>query len=525
MLAVKFKLFVLFCMLPIMVKSQNITGATVSGTVFSQNLETLPTATVFIENTSLGTQTNMEGVYEIKNIPLGTYKITVSFVGYTSLSKTIILNTSTNFLKLDFTIKENAENLNEILVKGKSKNEVVKEKGYTAEVIEIKDLQSQSIELNTLLNQTAGINVRQSGGLGSRVEYTINGLSGKSIRFFIDGIPLDYFGASYSINNIPISLIDKIEIYKGVIPIELGNDALGGAINLITKKEYNNAEVSYSYGSFNTNRVSAYGNLRDQKSGFTAKLTAFYNYSDNNYKVWGDDIYITDPKTFDVERGITVERFHDAFKSKAIKANVGFTQKKWTDQFFIGFLYSDMDKEIQHGPTMEVPYGEAIYKQEVAIPHLSYQKYDFLTDGLTVNLSSSYSKLVRSRVDTTRNIYNWREKIEGLRTLGGEQDRTLNTLTQKVFLNRLNVVYQLNEKHKIGYNYIFSDLNRTDSDPIVTQKTDGYWAPQTLQKNSMGLSLQSKLLENKLNTSLFLKWHSFNAKNKNNRNCWRNNYL
>ena len=51
---------------------------------------------------------------------------------------------------------------------------------------------------------------------------------------------MDYFGSSYSINNFPVSLVDRIDVYKGVVPVELGSDALGGAINLVTSQQANN---------------------------------------------------------------------------------------------------------------------------------------------------------------------------------------------------------------------------------------------------------------------------------------------
>lgn len=324
---------------------------------------------------------------------------------------------------------------------------------------------------------------------------------------------MDYFGSSYSVNTIPVSLIRRVDVYKGVVPVELGNDALGGAFNLITKEHFENAAgLSYSFGSFNTHRASFAGNWRNSRNGASFRLSTFYNYSDNNYKVWGDNIYVSDPQTYEVERGIKVERFHDAFASGAVKAEAGFSRKKWADQVFVGILYSGMDKEIQHGPTMEVPFGEASYHQQLLMPHFTYQKTGFLHKHVDFNFFAAFSRLERTHVDTSRNIYNWYGEITpDSRLLGGEQRRSLNTLKEEVFLKRLNLTYKLSGQHKIGYNYVLNRLERTDRDPLVTQKSGGYWAPQELAKHSMGLTLQSNYLAGRLHTSLFVKWFSFSG--------------
>jgi len=68
----------------------------------------------------------------------------------------------------------------------------------------------------------------------------LNGFSGNQVRFFLDGVPMDNFGSSFQINNIPINFAERVEVYKGVVPIWLGSDALGGAVNIITGNKYRN---------------------------------------------------------------------------------------------------------------------------------------------------------------------------------------------------------------------------------------------------------------------------------------------
>lgn len=477
----------------------------VQGVIKSIEGDVLPYAILKIDSSQFCTANN-EGGYEIDVVP-GKHSLELSYVGYARFVREVIIRRDTILI---IQLTEQTNQLAEAVIEVDPRK-AREEQGYAMNSIETEEYRSQSVELNDVLSQSTGIAVRQSGGLGSRVNYSLNGLKGKAIRFFLDGVPMDYFSSSFSVNTLPVSLIDRIDVYKGVVPAELGNDALGGAINIVTHKSRDNGgELAYSYGSFNTHRFSGYGFLRDSASGFTAELFTFYNHSDNNYEVWGDDIYATNPSTYMVERDLRVERFHDAFTSKAAKVNIGFTNKHWADQIYVGLIGSGMDKEIQHGPTMEVPYGEASYHQKVLMPHLVYKKYDIIK-GLDINVFGSYSNLTRSRVDTSINIYNWYGEIEGERTLGGEQTRTLNELNEEVWLSRINMVYHFNDHHRLVLNNVLSDLTREENDPLLTSKNEGYWAPQLVHKNVFSLAYRGEVLEKKLKYSLFYKNFRYRA--------------
>ena len=76
---------------------------------------------------------------------------------------------------------------------------------------------------------------------------------------------MEGMGTSFQINNIPVNLAERIEIYKGVVPVGFGGDAIGGAVNIVTNRRRRSfVDASYSYGSFNTHRSSV-------NAGYTAK--------------------------------------------------------------------------------------------------------------------------------------------------------------------------------------------------------------------------------------------------------------
>ena len=109
------------------------------------------------------------------------------------------------------------------------------DKGFSVNVIDTKEAATRNLQTNDL-GSSAGVRIRQNGGLGSSVNYNVNGMTGNSIRVFIDGIPISTYGSSFNLNSIPPALIERIEVYKGVTPAHLADDALGGAINVVLKK-------------------------------------------------------------------------------------------------------------------------------------------------------------------------------------------------------------------------------------------------------------------------------------------------
>src|SRR5690606_20366444 len=108
----------------------------------------------------------------------------------------------------------------------------INRQAFTVSAIDATKLHNTTLNLSDALDRVSGVRVRETGGLGSSMNLSLNGFSGNHVRFFIDGIPMDNMGSSFQINNMPVNIAERIEVYKGVVPIWLGSDALGGAINI-----------------------------------------------------------------------------------------------------------------------------------------------------------------------------------------------------------------------------------------------------------------------------------------------------
>lgn len=173
-----------------------------------------------------------------------------------------------------------------VTVYGKSQTQKLREGAYTVNAVDVKSIANSTTNLNDIINRTTGIKVRTEGGLGADFELSLNGMSGNAVRYFVDGVPMDTKGTEISLANFPVNTIDHIEIYKGVVPAYLGADALGGAINIITKKEKKNfLDASLSVGSFHTYLADLNAQVYFPKTGIILKPTVGFNYSKNDYKV------------------------------------------------------------------------------------------------------------------------------------------------------------------------------------------------------------------------------------------------
>lgn len=493
--------------------------STVRGSVVSKdNKEPIPFASVAVKGTAQRVLTDYKGDFSIE-VPRGVRRLVVSCLGYET--RLLDLNTAGGkAFKIE--LKPSNYQIGEAVVVGASKGQRTKEQGFALGLISTKEVKLQNVESVDLLDRASGITLRQDGGVGSDTQFNINGLSGNSVRVFIDGIPIRDYGSSFSLSSIPPSMIERIEVYKGVVPTTLSEDALGGAINVILKQGYqNNLTTSYSYGSFNTHKWDLIGDYT-HGSGFTVGGSAFFNHSDNNYKVWGDDIRITD-ENFEMQK-VKAERFHDAYTSGGVNVTAGFKNRKWADALLFGVLYSKMKKEIQHGASPKIVYGNRHTKQETKMVNLRYSKANILKN-VDVNLFTSYSHGNRQVIDTIPYMYNWLGEIMTVTEIqngepvtvkrkwgngnGGEgSERKTDAMNvEKNISGRYGITYRFVPNHHISVNMLYNRFSRGIEDsymPVLEQQlTDTRY----LTKNIYSLAYENRLLKNKLKSSLFYKYY------------------
>ena len=469
------------CLLSLNLYAKDVTGL-ISGKVLSSDGEPIDYATVYLKDTSYFGTTDDKGLYHI-NAPEGSYTIIFSSVGFERLELETAINAKER-TKLNVKLKPTTQ-LAEVIVVGNTLSKV-KNSAFNATAVDTKELVNTTKTLSEALSKAPGMKIRESGGVGSDMAVSMDGFSGKHVKVFIDGVPQEGVGSSFGINNIPVNFADRIEVYRGVVPVGFGSDAIGGVINIVTPKRQRRwfLDASYSYGSFNTHKT--YVNLGQTLSnGLKYEINAFQNYSDNNYWV---DAPVEDFATGGINKNKLehVRRFNDTYHNEAIIARIGFVNKPWADRLMAGFTYSHMYKELQTGVRQEIVYGQKHRHGHSLIGSLEYGKRNLFTRGLDMAFTANYTRNVTVNVDTASVKYNWRGEMERLNS-PGEQSYQNSRANNNNWSATFTTSYRFDENHLFTVNDVFNTFNRSNDNLLASVVSTDEIGKMT-SKNIVGLS-------------------------------------
>lgn len=487
--------------------AQNI----IKGIVVDVNNEPIAGATLqLIELKTVGTVSDLDGKFSLKLPKKGNFTLQASFIGY---KKANLKLSGTTKKRITIVLEDDVQALDAIVVTGKSNAQRLREKTFEVDVIQTAGLKNISVDVNAVLSSIPGVNIRESGGMGSFFDFSLNGLSGKQIKFFLDGIPLENLGNSLSLNNFPATLIDQIEVYKGVVPIHLGADALGGAVNILSKQSLEPfMDVSYDIGSFNTHRFTASGQYVTNY-GLLVNVSSFYNHSNNNYKI--DGIKVRDKLGNDTGKTLdNVERFNDTYNSQMVTLKTGVVNKTFADKLVVGITASANKNNIQHAYDFQTPFGEVFTTNNILSAHINFQKDSLINNKLKVKLYASLAKNTEKLVDSSSKKYDWSGNYTVKKNNDtGELGRAKTLFQYKDRLHLINTLltYTINATNSILFSYAKNYIERRGEDPLAKAKI-GFKEPHSIAKNIMGLSYDFKVLDKKWNTSLFSKLYMLNSK-------------
>ncbi|WP_029035256.1 TonB-dependent receptor [Salinimicrobium terrae] len=480
----------------------------ISGKVTDNDSSPLPGITVYLEGTQNGTVTDVNGKYSLLVEP-GEIQLVVRGLGFQPERMKISISENEQ-LKVNFVLQEDQTELGEIQITGKTDAQVLRETAYKVDVLEAAKYQNLSVDLNQLLKGTAGLNIRETGGLGSGFSLSLNGLTGNQVRYFIDGIPMENFGSSLSLNNFPVNLIKNIEVYKGVVPVSLGADALGGAINITTgSRQISFLDAAYTIGSFNTHRASLNGQYTDSEKEFFLRLSSFFNHSDNDYRMQSVPLY-------DLELGnflgdISTNRFHSEYTSGMAKLEVGLLNKRLADELSIGLTYSENRNNFQHPDNnIKRVFGSFHTTNETLMLSSIYRKKIGSLDLESYILGGKIQQRV---VDTSSYKYNWAggriERVEN--DMKGELNdrRSLLELSDNIFRTSITAEYDIDLNNRFSTNFSQNYLSRSGKD-LVNEFNNSYSSPSHLNKMVAGGAYSFTPDSGKWEASVFGKqyWYS-----------------
>ncbi|WP_233266121.1 TonB-dependent receptor domain-containing protein [Myroides fluvii] len=366
--------------------------------------------------------------------------------------------------------------------------------------------------LSDLMNRTTGIRVRESGGLGGETNVNLNGFQGHAIRYFKDGIPLNYLGSAYTLATIPLDVLNKVEVYKGVIPAYLAGDVLGGAVNFVSStNQTNTLRVSTVYGSFNTWRTAVRGHFNLNDNIYVGG-EFFSNYSDNDYK-------IKTPNPELAQDVAQVRLFHNRYRQYYTNAYVGAKHLKIADVLQFDLSYYALDKQIQHSPTtMLTPFGGIEERQHSWVPTLRYKK-KLVQDRLSIDQFVAYNVVKSKTIDTLQGRYTWLGEFVP-RGFRGEGDHpTQAKIDMTFFTSRTLVGYQWNKNQQLWFNTTYTYAKRIGTDDygkrIEETQQPIMEVPSYYKKNVIALGWTSQWLNAQLETTLLLKKYNYTSEGLN----------
>lgn len=495
------KTFSIFCLLIIITSSslfsQNKTG-NLYGSIKTSEGTALPFALIYIEGAQKVAEADSTGTYTLELRP-GSYTFHISAVGLIEQTSTIHIKPGET-TKRDFVLKSDpGMNLEEVQLLGKSKLARIKETSFTVDVLDAKTLHSTTLDLSRALESISGIHVRSSGGMGSNYNVMLNGFSGNHVKYFIDGVPMEGFNPAFQLNNIPVDIAERIEVYKGVVPLGLGSDAVGGAINIITNQnKANYLEASYAFGSFNTHKAFVNTGYTTD-FGLRTEFSAFLNYSDNDYRVDADIADLKSMKfTGETRR---VRRFHDMYRNYSIIGKVGVIDKVYADRLMLGLTYADVYDEIQNPAYMKIAFGQKYGTSHSLMPTLTYKKDNLFTNNLNVSLSGAYNFGNSRNIDDSYRHYNWLGDYI-VTDARGEFEFSRRKIKDKNGSLNANVSYTVNDKHTLTIDNVLNSFSRTSTDEATPSAADKL--PQKTLKDIFGAGYKFEP-NDKFSATLFSK--------------------
>ncbi|MBD1420761.1 TonB-dependent receptor [Sphingobacterium chuzhouense] len=511
--------YILICLLTLLSITAFGQLSTVTGKIHLASGESVSHATIRVKGTDISSMSDKEGRYSLNNVPYGNREIQVT---------AIEIQPKTVRLKVDkpihnFLIAVSATGdiaLEGVEVSRMTEKREMETSGFAVAVIETKEASLRNLTTNELLDRAVGVRVRQNGGVGAPIEYNLNGMSGSAVGIFLDGIEVSTYGSSFNLNNIPPAMIERIEVYKGVLPSHLSGDYVGGAINVVMKKDAsaNNITAALSYGSFNTAQGDLSALYRNQKNGFTTRMSGFYTYTDNSYKMRGKFSKYTQPGGR-VMRYYEGKRFNDSYRAAGGRFEFGFTDVDWADQFFLGYNVSDTYNEIPHGTTMARPYVGRHAEYQANAFSLNYNKRNLFVEGLALNLDAVHSRRTTYLEDTVSMRYNWDGNPlllapnqdgellpEGHLSGKGQQgDAVISDIQRQITNIRSNLAYTIISGHRVAVNYKYELTDRNDKD-LLNPAKDRWVTRNQVSKGIVSMNYEAQTFDGKLRTNILGKY-------------------
>ncbi len=303
-----------------------------------------------------------------------------------------------------------------------------------------------------------------------------------------------------------------MEIYRGVVPIRFGADALGGAVNLVSNEDTRGTHAvgSAQLGSFGTYRLTLAARHTHAPTGLFASFNTFLDHADNDYKV---NVEVPD------EKGrlspARVHRFHDAYDAYGGNAEMGVANRSWAKRLALRVYGTRQDKELQNNLIMSMPYGEARFWEATRGATLRYEQPHVVGTPFGVTAVAAFSRRTTDFKDLSPFVYDWfGRRIRERRRLGELGEASDDRLWQHTVLARVQLSYVLHPQHVLRLSLAPTLVDRTGRDALITMGRDPLSAQRDYFALTNGFEYQVNAFGQRLESIAFVKNYVYDVQSE-----------
>jgi outer membrane receptor for ferrienterochelin and colicins len=254
-----------------------------SGNISTKNSDQpLPGAHIYLPGTNIGTATNNQGDFTLRNLQPDSYEVIVSYSGFKRVKKELDLKPGNNELSVQ--MEESASNLGEVVVTGTGTAHHLKNAPVPTELLNAKAVKSVAAndfeDLMMSLSPSFDFNPNTMGSF-----MTLNGLRNDYIVVLLNGKRMyGDMGGNTDLNRINPDDIERVEVLKGAASLLYGSDAIAGVVNIITRESHQRVNIS------NNTRIRKYNtwqqnNSLDLNVGKVSSHTSFSRKSSDGWQL------------------------------------------------------------------------------------------------------------------------------------------------------------------------------------------------------------------------------------------------